>query len=446
MPARTMHEEFTSTFDVFPMQAPATQSTLRPATQASTFAAGVNGFEYGFGSATRRFQNEVYPQHLPYGLANKAVIELGRTQPVPVTDPLLDSAPSMMLPEFASRYEPEPGRAFSYGPDRKHPPAPDGRELFWVQPKDNQPPMDNLEAPEIFAVPAPMGTGPIERLHEQPTELMAPVHRREALVFDKCQQRARHELRKAANDAVRMARLGKTQFPNGLLGVEGPLAEQSLLYEHVRTAARAEQFKKEDHARRRCENLRCKQNTQLPYKLLTHDSQQSAPHLKEERRIFQGKKQVDHRAPAPGPFERAAGLQSVSKNRGHMSSFTLSGNDFEVRPASVCAGDLKKEGGFRSNAEKPLKPHNPHRAQRLHDVNAAGRTYDVISGMRTTVAPSSADYRPMDELADRKLHPSNLSLPRQIGTAPTLTAVPVSHEISWKPASPPRSPSKRFLG
>ena len=82
----------------------------------------------------------------------------------------------------------------------------------------------------------------------------------------------------------------------------------------------------------------------------------------------------------------------------------------------------------------------------LHDVNAAGRTYDVISGMRTTVAPSSADYRPMDELADRKLHPSNLSLPRQIGTAPTLTAVPVSHEISWKPASPPRSPSKRFLG
>ena len=297
MPARTMHEEFTSTFDVFPMQAPATQSTLRPATQASTFAAGVNGFEYGFGSATRRFQNEVYPQHLPYGLANKAVLELGRTPPVPVTDPLLDSAPSMMLPEFASRYEPEPGRAFSYGPDRKHPPAPDGRELFWVQPKDNQPPMDNLEAPEIFAVPAPMGTGPIERLHEQPTELMAPVHRREALVFDKCQQRARHELRKAANDAVRMARLGKTQFPNGLLGVEGPLAEQSLLYEHVRTAARAEQFKKEDHARRRYENLRFKQNTQLPYKLLTHDSQQSAPHLKEERRIFQGKKQA--RPPPP---------------------------------------------------------------------------------------------------------------------------------------------------
>ena len=115
MPRATLHEEFTQTFDVFPVHAPATQSTLRPATtQTGTFAAGVNGFEYGFGSATRRFQNEVYPQHLMYGMANKAVIELDRTEPVPVTQ-MSDSAPSALLPEFAARFEPEaadgaPGR------------------------------------------------------------------------------------------------------------------------------------------------------------------------------------------------------------------------------------------------------------------------------------------------------------------------------------------------
>ena len=76
---RTPHEDFNGTFDVYPVQPPATQSTRRPATQSGSFAAGVSGFEYGFGSATRRFQSEVYPQHLPYGIDNKAVIELGRT-------------------------------------------------------------------------------------------------------------------------------------------------------------------------------------------------------------------------------------------------------------------------------------------------------------------------------------------------------------------------------
>ena len=45
-PRATLHEEFTQTFDIFPVPAPTTQQT-RPATQASAFAAGVNGFEYG---------------------------------------------------------------------------------------------------------------------------------------------------------------------------------------------------------------------------------------------------------------------------------------------------------------------------------------------------------------------------------------------------------------
>ena len=77
-------------------------------------------------SSVSPFGAQVYPQHLPYGLTNKTVIALGRTPFVPVTQ-LTDAAPSAMLPEFAARYQPEPGRAFSYGPSREHPPGQDGQ-------------------------------------------------------------------------------------------------------------------------------------------------------------------------------------------------------------------------------------------------------------------------------------------------------------------------------
>ncbi len=413
---RTPHEDFNGTFDVYPVQPPATQSTRRPATQSGSFAAGVSGFEYGFGSATRRFQSEVYPQHLPYGIDNKAVIELGRTPFVPVTN-LTDVAPSAMLPEFAASYQAEPGRSFSYGPDRKHPPGPDGQQLEWVQSKDNQPPMENNDPPEPFAMPPPRGTGGIATLHEQPTELLAPAARREALVFDKCQQRARAELRKAANDACRVANIAHSVYPNGILGVEGPLAPQTILYADVRNATLAHQAKREEHAKRRHDNLATKRDTQLPYPLLSHNSRNTTLD-----RIFTRKKAVDG-----------------------MSSYTPSTNHFEVRPATTAI-----MGGFRSNQEKPLKPHNARRAQRLHDINSGGRGYDIISGMSTFIRPSDPSSAPLDAISDRRYHPSNQSMPRRSGTAPTLVGpIPDSHVSSWKPNrshSPPRSPTKSFLG
>ena len=416
-PRATLHEEFTQTFDIFPVPAPTTQQT-RPATQASTFAAGVNGFEYGFGSATRRFQNEVYGCDLPYGLANRAVLELGRTEPVKVTQ-MSESAPSALLPEFAARFEPEPGRSFSYGPSRLHPPADDGTPLYWVQAKDNQAPMAHNDPPDLFAVPAPLGAGPIGQVHEQPVELMAPAARREALVFDKCQQRARLELRKAANDAVRLVRIAKVQYPNGMLGLEGPLVEQSLMYENLRGAMNAEAAKKVAHAQHRLENIQRKRDTQLPYRLLTHDSQnQTSDHFLQRKKVVAGS--------VPAQYTQASqtGLRH-----------------YEVRPVT---SDVPYQGGFRSNQEKVLKPHHAGRAQRLHDVNSRGRAYDIISGVRTPVAPSRPDYSVQDELTDRALHPSNLSLPRRAGTAPTLTG-PIPDRPAWKPSSPPKSPSKNFL-
>ena len=50
--------------------------------------------------------------------------------------------------------------------------------LYWVQAKDNQPPTDHGDPPDLLAVPAPRGTGGIESLHEQPLELLAPVRSR----------------------------------------------------------------------------------------------------------------------------------------------------------------------------------------------------------------------------------------------------------------------------
>ena len=66
----------------------------------------------------------------------------------------------------------------------------------------------------------PRGAGPPNAMHAAPTQLLTPMERREALVFDKCHQRARLALRKAANDACQLTRVMQQRFPNGVIGLE----------------------------------------------------------------------------------------------------------------------------------------------------------------------------------------------------------------------------------
>jgi hypothetical protein len=154
---------------------------------------------------------------LTFGLTNGTVVELGPTPPVPVTE-LSGGAPSTMLPVHAATFQPDAGRTFSRTVSRDAPPDDDGQPRFWVQPKDIQPPTDHEEPPELFAMRPPRGAGHARDMHKHPVGLMTPAEQREMLVFDKCAQRARLALRKAANDAARTAFLTKLRHPNGVLG------------------------------------------------------------------------------------------------------------------------------------------------------------------------------------------------------------------------------------
>ena len=81
------------------------------------------------------------------------------------------------------------------------------------------------------------------------------------------------------------------------------------------------------------------------------------------------------------------------------------------------------------------------RLQSLINCDSGGRAYDIISNHRKPLRPTIGEAH-----ATRMMHPSNLSLPRGAGTAPTLVGpVPDAHKVEWKPPSPTRSPSKMYL-
>ena len=231
---RTLEDQFTRTFDVYPFEA----AHQPQASGGATNKMGMTtGSVYGFGSAALRFQDDVYGSVLPYGKVNHCIIELEATQPVPVTS-LASSAPSQMLPDFAANFAPELGRNFATTVNRDAPPGPDGRERFYVQPKDQDGIFPNGAEPGIFAMHAPRGTGRPGQMHEVPAHVLTPAERREALVFDKCHERARLELRKAANQACALTRNMQDRYPNGVLGVEGPACADSLIYRGEPSAIR----------------------------------------------------------------------------------------------------------------------------------------------------------------------------------------------------------------
>ena len=73
---------------------------------------------------------------------------------------------------------------------REAPPGTDGKPRYWVEPKDVSG-IFPAEPPDVFSMAPPRGAATIETMHAPPTELLTPMERREALVFDKCHERAR---------------------------------------------------------------------------------------------------------------------------------------------------------------------------------------------------------------------------------------------------------------
>ena len=427
---RPSQEQFTRTFDVFPFEQPhhpqSAQSTgglVDPATKK--LSSSTTGSVYGFGSASLRFQNEVYGCHLAYGKVNKAVIELADPEPGDVAE-LQGTAPSRMLPDFAAKFKPELGRTFATTVSRDAPPGRDGASKFWVQPKDTGGIFPGTDAPEIFSMGAPRGAGPPSQMHVPPTTLLTPAERREALVFDKCHQRARLALRKAANDACQLTRVMQQRYPNGVLGLEGPGCPDSVIYEQDRRTREGDKMVSSDVARRRFDNISARRDSQLDYKLLTHDHANSA-----KEALF------------PRKAPSSLGL------RGAPTSTADPMGTFEMRPA----GSRVQENGFRSNQEKPMRQPSASRAGALHSAGTRGKGYDIISGASLPVQPGAAP--PMHYPHDRRAHPSNLSMPHsgvdmraahRGGTAPTLIGpIPDAHMPSWQPASPVKSPTRRYF-
>lgn len=271
-------ERFTRTFDVFPFEQPRHPQTATAAFhQADTkqLSSSTTGGVYGFGSASLRFQNEVYGCHLNYGKVNKAVLELAASEPVEVRE-LAPMAPSRLLPEFAAKFKPELGRTFATTVSRDAPPGKDGLARYWVQPKDTGGLFPGTDEPELFSMDAPRGAGPPTQMHAAPSQLLTPAERREVLVFDKCHQRARAALRKAANDACQVTRVMQQRYPNGVIGLEGPGCEGSVIYSSGRQTRLRTKAGLEAQREQRFESIKARRDTQLDYKLLTHDHANTA--------------------------------------------------------------------------------------------------------------------------------------------------------------------------
>ena len=371
---------------------------------------------YGFGSASLRFQNEVYGCHLPFGKVNKAVIELDKMpEAVDVTETHV-TAPSRLLPEFASNFKTEPGRTFARTVPREAPPSESGEPRYWVQPKDTGGLFPGDTAPPPFVMGAPRGAGHPAEMHEPPKMLLTPAERREALVFDKCHQRANATLRKASHDACLLTHTMQHRFPNGVIGLEGPGCPDSIIYAESRQkreamAAKASKLRVERH-----DNIASKRETQLDYRLGTHD-----PHNTTQDKMF------------PSKAASSLGIRGAPTVVDPAASY-------ELRPMGTSVGDR----GFRSNQEKPLLPPRETRAMRLHTLSTGGKPYDIISGAALTIRPDPVE--PSAYSHDRRAHPSNLSMPHRGGTAPTLIGpVPEAHKMTWQPPSPTKSPSRSFL-
>jgi hypothetical protein len=344
------------------------------------------------------------------------VIELSANEPVAVTE-MAAAAPSRQLPEFAANFRPEPGRSFAKTISRDAPPGEDGAPRYWVQPKDLGGLFPGQEAPPApFIMEAPRGCGPAKQMHEPPTQLLTPAERREALVFDKCHQRARGTLRAAASEACQLTLQMRNRFPHGVMGVEGPGCADSRIYADTRDARAAHHAKKESASLGRRDNIASKRDSQLDYRLATYDPTNSA-----KETLFQHKQgsSLGLRGEATGP---------------------VLASSYGMRPV----GHNVQSVAFRSNQEKALSD-NPRagRTANLHSRSTGGKPYDIISGVALPIRPT-ASFAEMER--DRRAHPSNFMLPHRGGTAPTLVGpVPDSHSTRWQPPSPTRSPSKQFM-
>ena len=346
---------------------------------------------------------------------------------------------------------------FAHGVARRTP----GRRrsaAILVQPKDIQPPTDHEEPPELFAMRPPRGAGHARDMHKHPVGLMTPAEQREMLVFDKCAQRARLALRKAANDAARTAFLTKLRHPNGVLGAEGPDCAESLVYRDARKAP--------CHPARPLPNLRhAPPPTHVPLSALASPTSSLNSPLKPHRQPLLLCAPPPHSSHPnfprilPTPSDRSARSRkrrapTTPRGGGRTSAGSVTRSSRSrcsstTRRSATCAepptASSRARGRFLAAKAPAIRltttrcapaGRSPRRSVRIKRVlcdaptgraarrlqslincDSGGRAYDIISNHRKPLRPTIGEAH-----ATRMMHPSNLSLPRGAGTAPRSSA------------------------
>jgi hypothetical protein len=171
-------------------------------------------------------------------------------------------------------------------------------------------------------------------MHEITDGLMTPAERREALVFNKCRERAELALRKAASEACRQTLTMKRNHPNGVLGVESAACPDTVVYARERAAMLTQMAKAAEHATGRHDHLARRRESQLPAPMLEHDCNDTT-----QARLF-------------------------------------------PRLGKVAAN------GFRPNPEMPQAYRMSARAERQNNIDAGGRSYNIISGIQRPALPT----------------------------------------------------------
>jgi len=384
----TIHQSFSASFDRAGDRS-AALSQLFDSTRSISAA-------YGFGTRSIRLDNTVRDSAFgKFGMTNGATVLLADPAPHPV-GVMAHAAPSRVLPEYASTFHIPTGRSFATTRSRDAPDGPNGEKRYYVQAKD----VGRGMSPEMFLMSAPRGAAShTATMHEKTGGLMTPAERREALVFEKCRDRAQRALRKATSDACRLTLTMKRNHPRGVLGVESADCADSLVYGRERAEMVQRAASAAEHSAGRRDNLARRRDSQLAAPLLEHD-----PHDTTQARLFPRLGKVDSEA------ARRCEHHHV------------------LRPATTGAAS------FRSNQETPLAPQRAARTENLNNLDAGGRHYDIISGLARPTPPTRA---PHAARIDRRAHPSNHTLPQAGGTAPTLVGpLPSAHITFWSPPSP----------
>jgi hypothetical protein len=332
MGGATLHESFAASFD-----GRSVTSRSFAATRAFHSAGQPPTGAYGFGTLSIRFKDHVQDSTFgKFGTSNAATIPLTSTAPVPL-DAVAFNAPSRVLPAYAAAFEVPLGQSFGTTVLREAPAGPNGEKQYYVLPKEGR----GGEA-KMSVMAAPRGAGSRSSMHEIMDGLMTPAERREALVFNKCRERAEHALRKAASEACRQTLTMKRNHPNGVLGVESAACPETIVYARERAAMLSREAKAAVHAAGRHDHLARRRDSQLPAPMLQHDSNDTT-----QARLF----------PRLGKVDVAASRRCE--------------RDFVLWP-----------GDAGSNGCRSWK------AEHQNNMDAGGRSYNIISGIQRPVLPT----------------------------------------------------------